>query len=663
MNHSFQSAQWLGLALSLILIAPAIGQTSEERFETLVREKLDISQFELQSLVVPVNDRQAKQVTLLLDGVAVTLDLQPSSFRAPGFRVVTVDRMNRRHVAPLTPETTYQGTVQGKPGSRVAVSIINGGFNAQIFIGEKQWGVQPASELDPDADPATHVVYRMEDVIQGDWACSSEFAELRPFRNEPALANASFGETCGNVAEIAYDADYDFYLINGANVPNTVADIELINNAMNVIYESFVDITHIITEIVIWTTAADPYFSSNSTTLLNEFRDYWNTNHSPASGDPIHRDVAHLMTGKNIDGNIIGVAWLTVICNSQSNGFGYGLSESRFTLNLLLRTQLTTHELGHNWSAGHCDSDGDCAVMCSGVGGCTGISDLFGVASVASITNHRNSRSCLTSSAPPTTDCNNNCIEDADELSNGTATDCNANGILDDCDFVTSPQDCNNNGILDECEDCNNNGLADECEFAGQFNATSGQQSPIGLGSSVQYVILSPPNALGDVTIDFSAIAQLATSTKYIEVTINNTYNEDIFRDPNTTDCPLTPESDQLVIPQAEYNALVGGGDLTIDLVSDTSLPFECNPGQLPWVSIDISYIAPSEVNDVNDNMIPDECDLAQGDNNLDGVVNVDDLLSLLAKWGVCADPCPEDTDLDGDVDVEDLLALLANWG
>ena len=49
---------------------------------------------------------------------------------------------------------------------------------------------------------------------------------------------------------------------------------------------------------------------------------------------------------------------------------------------------------------------------------------------------------------------------------------------------------------------------------------------------------------------------------------------------------------------------------------------------------------------------------------DLDGnsVVDVDDLLSLLAAWGPCAD-CPQDLDDSGSVDVDDLLALLAAWG
>ena len=49
------------------------------------------------------------------------------------------------------------------------------------------------------------------------------------------------------------------------------------------------------------------------------------------------------------------------------------------------------------------------------------------------------------------------------------------------------------------------------------------------------------------------------------------------------------------------------------------------------------------------------------GDVNGDGVVNVEDLLLLLAAWGPC-EGCPEDINGDGVVNVEDLLTLLGNW-
>jgi hypothetical protein len=81
----------------------------------------------------------------------------------------------------------------------------------------------------------------------------------------------------------------------------------------------------------------------------------------------------------------------------------------------------------------------------------------------------------------------------------------------------------------------------------------------------------------------------------------------------------------------------------------------DCNENWIP----DECDIADGTSEDINDNGIPDECETLE-DVNGDGVVDVTDLLELLADWGetgVC------DFNGDGIVDVTDLLMLLAAWG
>ncbi len=50
------------------------------------------------------------------------------------------------------------------------------------------------------------------------------------------------------------------------------------------------------------------------------------------------------------------------------------------------------------------------------------------------------------------------------------------------------------------------------------------------------------------------------------------------------------------------------------------------------------------------------------GDLNGDDIVNVTDLLALIAAWGACPG-CPADLNGDNTVNVTDLLALIAAWG
>ena len=54
--------------------------------------------------------------------------------------------------------------------------------------------------------------------------------------------------------------------------------------------------------------------------------------------------------------------------------------------------------------------------------------------------------------------------------------------------------------------------------------------------------------------------------------------------------------------------------------------------------------------------------DVLEGDVNLDGIVDVNDLLMVIGAFGPC-DGCPEDIDGDGMTGATDILIILANWG
>ncbi|MCZ6836108.1 MAG: zinc metalloprotease [Planctomycetota bacterium] len=237
--------------------------------------------------------------------------------------------------------------------------------------------------------------------------------------------------------------------------------------------------------------------------------------------------------------------------------------------------------------------------------------------------------SALSCPIPPTPDCNENCILDADDIAAGTSTDCNQNAI------------------------------PDSCEFGGSFAGNSGVQGPIGTGISVTHVFPSPPPASGDVTISFQAVADITSRSQRLNIYLNNTFVGLVYEETVSVSCANPPALDDMVIPFATYNSLVNGGDATIRVDANGVMdPLACSG---TTVEFDMTYDTSTAV-DVNFNGIPDSCEYANGDNNLDGVIDVDDLLALLAKWGACSLPCPEDTDLDGDVDVDDLLNLLAGW-
>ena len=76
---------------------------------------------------------------------------------------------------------------------------------------------------------------------------------------------------------------------------------------------------------------SDPYSGvTDPNSLLNEFRTVWN---SQMTG--VARDVAHLFTGRDLDGSVIGIAWIGVVCNNPAYAYGlsqrYGTSVQRYS--------------------------------------------------------------------------------------------------------------------------------------------------------------------------------------------------------------------------------------------------------------------------------------------------------------------------------------------
>jgi len=88
--------------------------------------------------------------------------------------------------------------------------------------------------------------------------------------------------------------------------------------------------------------------SDASTLLTNQFRSYMT---SGAGADLPFQGLAHLFTGRDLDGNTVGIAYLNVLCSSFA---GYGVNQN---LNNDTTSSLVfAHELGHNYSAPHTDA-------------------------------------------------------------------------------------------------------------------------------------------------------------------------------------------------------------------------------------------------------------------------------------------------------------------
>ena len=325
------------------------------------QEMLGLLDAEIVSVDLLESEAGALLVPLHTGSFADLLVLRPHIVRAPEYRVLVPRADGSLSVSPSAGPRTFRGVLTGVPGSLVSASLADEGLFARILLpeGNSLW-LEPLSGRLPRATADEYVLYEDEDVVETGRYCAVPVAGESSDSGgagasggvgasgggdgDSSQGSSAFG-TALKVAELACDADFEYFTTYGS-VSAVESRIHVVVDAINLQYEAEVGITHLVTTILVRTSPTQPYTSTDPNTLLVQFRDEWNAQHSG-----IQRDVAHLFTGKQLDGSVIGIAYLGVICNSS---YGYGLSQSDFSSSFAAVTDLTAHELGHNWDANHC---------------------------------------------------------------------------------------------------------------------------------------------------------------------------------------------------------------------------------------------------------------------------------------------------------------------
>jgi len=386
-------------SISTVLAAPP-----SPALTNAVEDAFQVDAFDLTNMEVPANLVDQFTSSFSYEGVEYVMEMTAHSIRSDHFQVLTPDDNGQLVPHAVPAPRTYRGFIDGIPGSIVSGSLIDGQFQGMVFVADGvTWEIDPLSQAIPGVDPNRYVIFASTDLRPVDGICMDV---------DPAQQGGTglIGQTNGvqvgggestqslKYAEVACDADFEFFQKNGSSIANTVTDIENIFAGLDTIYQRDVTIGYDITTIIVRDKEPDPYTSTDPGVLLNQFRSEWNSNQSG-----IQRDFAHMFTGKNINGGVIGIAFLSVICNLNN---AYGLVQSRFTSNMTTRVCLSAHEIGHNWSAQHCDGNGDCRIMCSVINRCNRDCTSFGQSAKNQITSFKNSRSCLSDTLPFSLDLN-----------------------------------------------------------------------------------------------------------------------------------------------------------------------------------------------------------------------------------------------------------------
>ncbi len=293
------------------------------------------------------------------------LELTPHDMRSADYSAQVIDAQGVAHRLPKTAVNTFSGRVKGLPDAQVRMSLTANGIEGAIISKEKRYFIQPARSLSKDARTDDFLFYEAEDLTKEAASCGVTLAEeveaqqqLAPTQSKATGIDVEVTGPVSNVSplkivRISTDADGEYVAaLGGATQANT--QIQTILNMVDGIYQVEIGITFQIVQQNTWADQnTDPYTTTEAQALLTQFKNHWNANF-PSTGVNT-RAIAHLFTGKNLDGSTIGIASLGVACRIP--GSSYGLSQ-RFPLTasnpITVQTVvLTAHEIGHNFSAFH----------------------------------------------------------------------------------------------------------------------------------------------------------------------------------------------------------------------------------------------------------------------------------------------------------------------
>ena len=332
-----------------LFVSTALAQQagSPTAWEARANTALGLTDSQVLSIVTQAGSDGLTRAAIEIAGQPVVFELAPASVRASDFRLfVQLADGSFQNVQP-DPVQTLRGELLGAPGSQVAATVNEEGLTARILLadGAEYW-VEPLARHVAGATPDLHAVYATTAVIDNGGQCATD--ALPNAVQTPAFfsqgGQVQYAGAGTQIAELGCDADYEYFLDYGS-AGAVQSRIDTVINTMNLQYENEVGICHTITTTLVRTSASQPYTSTDAVTLLNQFRNEWNANQGG-----IQRDVAQLFTGKEINGGTIGIAWVGAVCSS----YGYGVVQSDFNNNFSCATDLSAHELGHNWNAQHC---------------------------------------------------------------------------------------------------------------------------------------------------------------------------------------------------------------------------------------------------------------------------------------------------------------------
>jgi hypothetical protein len=333
----------------------------------------------------------------------------------------------RRAVPAARPDIQpLKGSVEGQAGSWARLTRSRTGWRGMVFDGRELYAIEPAANV-ADAvvqplttsSPTDPVMYRLADTLMtvGPAFCQTVAADDTVSSDPPAAQPSNGGAEPGRTsAKAMFNAIARDLSSPTAEFPSerlmtgVVADYEFVQeyfsdpegeilarmDIVDGIFSTQVGVKISLAPITLIQTPDEPFTKTGASDLLSQLRQY-----RSQSSTQMSLGVTHLMTGRNLDGNTVGIAYMGSVCRGDTAA---SLSEGSHST--MMSALIAAHELGHNFNAPHDGEAGACSstpqtfLMAPTIN----MSSQFSSCSLQQMQTRIQTAQCLTPYVPPDVD-------------------------------------------------------------------------------------------------------------------------------------------------------------------------------------------------------------------------------------------------------------------
>lgn len=343
LKHGARESVKLVPAIAIAALA-SVSSTIATAYETTIFHA------EAVNIAMPVSTRADAPVILGVDAFDRHFDLELMSNDA------LLENMDSASIAGIS---LYRGQIVGVDNSWVRISSINGRLSGVVHDGNELFLIDQVTSLESAVSPALfeelsasgaqNAMFRAEDVVTTA-LCGAGPAHSNIVGEGGTLGDMvrEFSEMAAPDQSITVKVVFDEALKQFAEGRGSTAQAQSIShlNIVDGIFSNQVGVKILLTPLV--QIPGSDIGGIDARTYLGEFRQYIiNTGNA---------GIAHLFTGREMDSNVAGIAYVGAICNDN---FGVGLSEvGKASRVPTVGGLIAGHEIGHNFGAPHDNQGG-----------------------------------------------------------------------------------------------------------------------------------------------------------------------------------------------------------------------------------------------------------------------------------------------------------------